>query len=134
MDSRRWITQVYRFLIVGSLAFGIDAGIYIAAQNHLGLWFAKWLSFVLATIFTYFCNKFWTFKSEDSHKLKTKIELTRFAISYVVVSLVNTGVNHEFFHLIGTQGAFLTATTLCMILNFLSLKFWVFKRGVIGRG
>jgi len=117
------------FLIVGSLTVLIDF------FSYRGLVFygletspAKASSFLIGTVFAYFANRNWTF-SHNTHK---KGSAWRFAGLYATTLTANVGVNKMILHFLtgfsfSVQIAFLFATGVSTILNFLGMKFFVFK-------
>ncbi|MEI6730029.1 MAG: GtrA family protein [Pseudomonadota bacterium] len=117
------------FLIVGSLTVLIDF------LSYRGLVFygletspAKASGFLIGTIFAYFANRHWTF----AHKNHKKGSAWRFAGLYATTLTANVGVNKMILHFLtgfsfSVQIAFLFATGVSTILNFLGMKFFVFK-------
>lgn len=130
--SRAW-SQLWRFLIVGSLTVGVDYLCY-----HSLLWFnielntAKAIGFLAGTLFAYFANKLWTF-SGSSHKHGT---WWRFPIVYGINLGVNVGLNAYMLELLteapsAITWAFLVATGTSATLNFIGMKYFVFSGEVI---
>ena len=123
------------FLIVGLLTVALDFFIYIEL-SYLGVGninIAKGLSFIGGTIFSYFANRFWTFQRQDIRSGS----VGRFLIVYIVGLIANILVNHvgllilnNFMDLINSHQAlflaFVLATGISAILNFLGMKFFVF--------
>lgn len=118
------------FLVVGSLTVGVDFMSY-----HLLLWLgvvyaiAKACGFIAGTIFAYFANRHWTF----GHVEHAPNSMTRFAALYATTLGANVLVNEA---VLGVAGhatlsvnlAFLMATGVSAVLNFLGMKFFVFKK------
>jgi putative flippase GtrA len=92
--------------------------------NFLSHDVAKAISFFLGTIVAFIINKYWTFeKHEKSYK-----EIVQFTILYSLTLGANVITNK--FVLIQIDSilfAFLVATGVSTVLNFLGQKFWVFK-------
>ena len=117
-----------RFLIVGSLTVGIDFIIY-----SLCLWLelpinpAKAIGFLTGTVFAYVANRSWTFESgADGHPI------LRFMAVYLSNLVVNVSINAAIVWLLGEGkmellGAFLIATGVSATLNFLGMKYLVFR-------
>lgn len=119
------------FLIVGSLTVGVDFLSY-----HLLLWlgvayaFAKACGFIAGTIFAYFANKHWTF----GHVEHAPNSVPRFVALYVTTLGANVLVNQAVLGMaghaaLGVNLAFLVATGVSAVLNFLGMKFFVFSAG-----
>lgn len=120
------------FLIVGTLTVVVDFFSY-----HLLLWLgvmysiAKASGFIVGTVFAYFVNRYWTF----GHVEHAPNSMFRFVVLYAITLganvLVNQGVLVLFGHSsVDVNFAFLIATTVSAVLNFIGMKFFVFKVGV----
>jgi putative flippase GtrA len=118
------------FLIVGTLTVLIDFGAYLSLLwlGVTGVDIAKAIGFLVGTLFAYFANRFWTF-GQKSHAPGS---LWRFVALYGATLGANVLVNSlalKFFA--GTIAivhlAFLLATGVSAILNFLGMKLFVFK-------
>lgn len=117
------------FLIVGSLTVGVD---YVSYQLlmwlGLAIAIAKALGFIAGTVFAYFANRHWTF----GHVEHAPNSMPRFIVLYAVTLGANISVNHAVLYLagestVGVNLAFLMATAVSAILNFVGMKFLVFK-------
>lgn len=118
------------FLIVGSLTVLIDFLTYrsLVWLQLLGIDMAKATSFIVGTVFAYFANRFWTF----GHKPHAPGSPLRFSILYTATLGANVCVNALALVLLANaaaaiQVAFLLATGVSASLNFLGMKFFVFK-------
>lgn len=117
--------ELMRFLVTGILAVGTDFSSYYLLLELLPIDVAKGTSFVLGSIVAFFLNKLWTFES-DRHVTTAAIH---FAALYGLTFMANIAVNHltlQFIADIKLVG-FLAATATSTVLNFLGMKFWVFK-------
>lgn len=116
--------ELKRFLVAGFSAVGTDLITYYILLNFLSHDFAKAISFLLGTIVAFVINKYWTFeKHEKSYK-----EIWQFGVLYATTLGVNVITNR--FVLDATEVvflAFLVATGVSTILNFIGQKFWVFR-------
>ena len=122
--------EFFIFLIVGLLTVAVD---FIAYRGFIwselaGIHMAKGLSFGVGTMFAYLANRFWTF----SDKAHASGALVRFIILYAVTLGLNVFVNSSILTILDhTPAAFYvafviaTATSAC--LNFLGMKFFVFR-------
>jgi putative flippase GtrA len=141
------ILQAGKFALVGALNTFIDLGILNLLMwisgIALGPWYAvfKGTSFLIATTNSYFWNKHWTFVKEDTQGKKDLFaseEFSKFLAMTGIGLILNVGIASLVVNLIGPQfgisneiwatiGA-LTATLFAWVWNFLSSKFFVFKR------
>lgn len=124
--------QFAKFLVVGSLTVGLDFLVYLGliSAEIATTDIAKLLGFLSGTIFAYFANQFWTFKNQNEVAIGSS--LWRFGLLYGLTLLVNVSVNSVFLGCLDGQAyqiqyAFLIATCLSALLNFLGMKYFVFK-------
>ena len=116
--------ELKRFLIAGFSAVGTDLVTYYILLNFLSHDIAKAISFLFGTIVAFVINKYWTFEKHD----KSYKEVVQFTILYTLTLGVNVVTNK--FVLVQMDSilfAFLVATGVSTVLNFLGQKFWVFK-------
>lgn len=116
--------ELKRFLIAGFSAVGTDLVTYYILLNFLSHDVAKSISFLLGTIVAFLINKYWTFEKHD----KSYKEIVQFTILYTITLGANVITNK--FVLVQMDSvlfAFLVATGVSTVLNFLGQKFWVFK-------
>ena len=118
------------FLIVGALTVLIDFTVYrvLVQLFTVNIDVAKAAGFLNGTLFAYFANKSCTF----SRKTPALGSAWRFAILYTVTLIANISVNAlalRFFTLdaASIQFAFIFATGVSAVLNFLGMKYFVFK-------
>lgn len=118
------------FLIVGLLTVLVDFLSYHALMvfGLVDTNTAKAAGFLIGTLFAYGANRFWTF----SHKPHAPGSVGRFAALYASTLGVNVFVNafvlHLFIHSIAAvHVAFVIATGVSACLNFLGMKFFVFR-------
>jgi putative flippase GtrA len=113
------------FLIAGCSAVLTDVTVYYLLIHVLNHNFSKGISFVCGSMIAFLLNKFFTFKK---NRLSMK-EILTFCILYLSTLVINIFVNgfvlsfepnYLFF-------AFLIATGVSTILNYIGQKFWVFK-------
>ncbi|KVD19228.1 hypothetical protein WI81_06905 [Burkholderia ubonensis] len=121
------------FLIVGTLTVGIDFLSYtLLLRVGVPYAFAKATGFVVGTVFAYLANRRWTF----GHRQHAPGSVLRFATLYMLTLVANVLVNH-FVLLIAVERswavrlAFLAATGVSTVLNFLGMRFFVFRGQLI---
>jgi len=116
--------ELKRFLVAGVSAVSTDLIAYYILLNFLSPDSAKAISFLLGTIVAFVINKYWTFeKHEKSYK-----EMVQFGVLYSLTLGVNVITNKV---VLGYTEivflAFLIATGVSTVLNFIGQKWWVFK-------
>ena len=129
----KWITQfkkiklkeLLRFFVGGGSAVVTDFVLYrLLVSMGLNLSVSKGVSFMCGASIGFIINKLWTFESKQF----SKGEVLRYIILYAVTAVINALVNKVLLTLFGiTILAFLCATAVSTILNFLGQKFFVFK-------
>ncbi len=121
-------TQVARFLVVGTTTVAIDFAVYSLLLLLGGaVASSKGIGFVAGTLFAYFANRLWTFTARGGLD-----RIAKFFVVYGVNLCVNVGLNSVVLALLGYEQidivlAFLVATGTSATLNFLGMKFLVFK-------
>lgn len=127
--------QIKIFLIVGILTVLIDyivyRGLVWSLPVHVDM--AKAISFIVGTIFAYFANRSWTFQ----HQSPIKSSAIRFMMLYGLTLSINVGTNALCLMVFEPFNyklvlAFLIATGLSALLNFIGMKFFVFKHDLQG--
>lgn len=118
------------FFLVGGLTVIVDFFTYRAllAWSPLPLDVAKGTGFVAGTVFAYIANQFWTF----GHVVPSKGSLWRFVLLYSVTLAANVVVNGAILEHMdavqhAVQAAFVIATGVSAALNFIGMKFFVFR-------
>ena len=116
--------ELKRFLLAGFSAVGTDLGTYYLLLNLMPHNIAKAISFLLGTIVAYVINKYWTFEKNE----KSYIEIIKFSILYSITLGTNVLTNKLVLDNTGKLiQAFIVATSISTVLNFIGQKFWVFK-------
>jgi len=130
MMKNRILLELNKFLFVGTIAVCLDWGIYLALTNFFGVEavLAKAMSYMIGTIFAFIANGRLVFQTD----LGT-INLLKHLLLYTFTLLANTLViafwESNFFsdsH-IRVGVALLTATFVSTVINFVGMRFWVFK-------
>ena len=117
--------EILKFLVGGGTAVIVDFFTYkIFMILGLERTIAKTLSFICGSIVGFIINKYWTFKSP---KFQIK-EILKYTVLYILTALINSQVNKYTLLLFGNEiFAFLCATGVSTILNFLGQKFLIFR-------
>ena len=122
--------EVGRFLIIGFTTVFIDLIVYFLLINFsVETLFSKGISFSIGAIFAYFANRAYTFKSNTKGFLRFFI----FLILYLSTLLINVSSNEIILDLLSHVKfsliiAFMIATSLSALLNFVGMKYIVFNK------
>lgn len=136
------VLQAAKWVLVGALNTFIDLGVLNGliwiSGIATGLSFSvfKGISFLLATLNSYFWNKHWTFRKRE--KIFAPREFSKFLVVTTIGLFINVGVASFVVNIIGPQygmtekmwanvGAFI-AVLIAWVWNFLVSKFIVFKK------
>jgi len=134
--------QLIKFTLIGITAVLVDLSCYYSFLNLLpekpfgynNEPIAKALSFLCGLTVTYFFNKRWTWKQSNHSKKR----FLKFIFLYAVSLMVNVSMNSLFLYILTETPvlqpipykyfiAFVGATGISSLLNFMGQKFWVFK-------
>jgi len=135
------LLQAAKFFLVGTLNTFIDLGVLnifiLISGIATGLFYSvfKSFSFLIATVNSYFWNKYWTFEKREK---PTSGEFLKFLVITFFGFLINVGIASFVVNVIGPQfgmgekiwasiGA-IVAAFFAFVWNFLSSKFIVFKK------
>ncbi len=125
-----------RFILVGIANTLIGTSTMLFAYNVLGFgyWISSILNYVVGSIFSYFANKYFTFKSEK----KSWKEVLRFIVNIVVCYVIAYTIAQPLIRMvlgrwnlstsIFEQISMLTGTVIFILINFCGQKFFVFKK------
>lgn len=117
--------EIGRFLIGGGSAVLVDLIVYQLLRSAIGVTPAKAVSYVAGAAVGFIINKLWTFESKHFRIS----EIGKYVVLYAISAGANAGVNRIVLTLFGsTMFAFLCATGVSTIMNFLGQKFFVFRK------
>ena len=124
------LSELKKFLAVGMVAVCLDWGIYLALTNFFGVGAvpSKGFSYVIGTIFAFMANGKLVFQSHLA-----PINFLKHLTLYTFSLLVNTlffalwDSNFSFDSPLILGAALLTSTFLSTVINFVGMRFWVFK-------
>lgn len=79
-----------RFIIVGVMNTIIGAVAMLISYNvlHLGYWISSAMDYIVGSIFSYFANKYFTFRTEK----KSTSEIIRFIVNIVICYFISYSV------------------------------------------
>ena len=131
------IKEMIKFGFVGGMNTLIGTAVMFFAYNALGLgyWVSSALNYIVGSIFSYFANKYFTFKS----KKKSLREVLRFAVNIAVCYLIAYGIAEPLVKRIGyywewgfstsvlEQIAMVMGMCLFVVLNYFGQKLFVFR-------
>ena len=128
---RPLLRQVSRFVVIGGLSAATDFACYTLLLGSAGLSTspAKGVSYLAGMVVGFFGNKFWTFQS----RRRAVSEPLLYVAWYSVTLAVNMLTNALLLAVLGPQAtlpAFLVATGLTTVLNFLGLRLVAFRRAL----
>lgn len=123
-------SEILKFLVGGGTAVIVD---FITYKVFMNIGFersiAKTFSFICGSIVGFIINKYWTF---ESSKFKMN-EIYKYMILYIVTAFINSLVNkYTLLTFKSELFAFLCATGISTILNFLGQKFLIFRKDNLG--
>ena len=124
---KKIINQLFKFGIVGGIAFVIDYGLLYLLTEKIGIYYlvSSLISFSVSVIFNYIASVLWVF---DVDKEKSKV---RNFIYFFGLSIVGLGINelimwggvdklHIYYMLVK-----LFATAVVMVFNFITRKMFL---------
>lgn len=123
--SKFQMKEIWKFLVGGGSAVLTDAVAYALLKQYIDLSVAKAVSYIFGATVGFIINKKWTFES----KYFKMSEVIKYVVLYVFSAFANTVVNKLVLHLIpSVTFAFLCATGVSTVINFLGQKFFVFSK------
>ena len=130
MKNKKTINEILIFLLVGITTVVIDLLVYVflATGINLNYDFSKGVGFVIGTIFSFFANGKLTF----ARKSLNYLILFKFLCLYSFSLFLNITINQLIMKsLLETSNffwyAFVIATSVSALLNFIGMKFYVFS-------
>lgn len=118
--------ELLRFLVGGGSAVVTDYLIYkLLLYAAIDMSVSKAISYVCGAIVGFVINKLWTFESKGF----SQMEIIKYIMLYAASACANAGVNKLIMFSFNIQIlAFLGATGVSTVLNFLGQKFFVFAK------
>jgi putative flippase GtrA len=124
------LLELKKFLAVGMIAVSLDWGIYLALTNFSGLGavLSKSLSYIIGTIFAFVANGRFVFHTNlaPTNFLK-HLSLYTFSLFVNTLFFALWDSNFSFDSPMILGAALLTATIVSTAINFVGMRFWVFK-------
>ncbi len=124
--------QIKSFFLIGIFSFIIDAGIYylLISKLDIGILISKTFSFLCGTLNSYIFNRYLTFRSNIRHD----IGISKHYLLYGMSLFFNVNINYFIYINLADvfdyayHAAFIIATGVSVVINFIGLKFFVFKK------
>jgi putative flippase GtrA len=114
-----------RFLLVGALSVGIDAGMLYVLHGLAGIWLpvATAMSYLISLAFNFAVNRAWTFEATGA--------AGRHLIRYLTLVAVNLGLTVLLVQLLTVMGLPYLASKLCTaavlaVANYFVSRAWVY--------
>ena len=122
------IKELRRFLIGGGTAVVVDFLAYkVLLHFQVSITVSKTVSYICGAAVGFVINKFWTFESNSKKTIIREIPL--YIVLYTITAFANTLTNSAVIYLFKNKGlAFLCATGVSTVLNFLGQKYFVFRK------
>lgn len=125
----------FKFIIVGIINTIVGAGIMFVLYNlfHCSYWFSSIMNYVVGSVVSYFLNKYYTFESK---KIKIK-EIIYFILNIAMCYIIAYGLAKQmalyilngYSKAVQENTAMFIGMVIFTILNYLSQRFIVFKKG-----
>ena len=121
------IKQLFRFGIVGGIAFLIDYSVLFICTEYLGIYYliSSFISFKVSTVFNYIASVRWVFDVDQK-----KSQRRNFAL-FIVFSVIGLGINQcimwfgveklDLYYMLVKIGA----TAIVMVFNFVTRKMFL---------
>lgn len=119
-------SSLLRYVVVGGLSFGIDAGILVFLREvaDAPLLVAASVAFWTALLINFSLNRMWSFAGREDVKISFAKYLTLVGANYVgTLGILAVGTRLGGHYVI--IKALATGTTVCW--NYLAYRYWVFK-------
>ena len=119
-------SSLARYLVVGGLSFGVDAGILVALREgaRSPLLVAATVAFWSALVFNFTLNRVWSFGGREDVKISFAKYLTLVAGNYLgTLAILSIGTGIGLNYVLVKAGA--AGTAVCW--NYLAYRFWVFR-------
>lgn len=115
-----------KFMCAGTFTTSIDLVVYIFLSRNLDITISKLISTMVACITSLVINKNWTFEYNNKFDI---VLVLKYFISQIINITLNVVTNTIIYKLTNIKLlAFLLATVIAMMLNFLMQKLFVFKK------
>lgn len=114
------------YLLIGGLSVAIDWSLFVSLKLLLGDLYAKFISYLAGAANSYFLNRNYTFGSSREHRKA----IAKFLLLYLMSAIFNISIFSllsEIFGVTYLELIFVTSVILCIVLNYLGMRYFVFK-------
>lgn len=126
--SSKLFKQLFRFGIVGGLAFLIDSGVLFVLTEYFNVYYlvSSVISFIVSLIFNYILSILWVFDVKQKQTIK-EISL------FVILSVIGLGINQLVMYVgadilnIYYMICKIISTFIVMVYNFITRKIFIEK-------
>lgn len=126
--SSKLFQQLFRFGIVGGLAFLIDSGVLFVLTEYFNVYYlvSSVISFIVSLIFNYILSILWVFDVKQKQTIK-EISL------FVILSVIGLGINQLVMYVgadilnIYYMICKIISTFIVMVYNFITRKIFIEK-------
>lgn len=131
---KKLLIQMFKFSIVGGIAFVVDYGIMVFLTEVFGVPYliSSTLSFCISVVVNYLLSMKYVFEGKENVKKQTEF------ITFVILSVIGLGINQLIMYLVADVWlseikkaymiAKLFATVVVMVWNFVSRKLLLEKK------
>lgn len=121
------IKQLFRFGVVGGIAFLIDYSVLFICTEYLGIYYliSSFISFTVSTVFNYIASVRWVFDVDQKKSQRRNFVL------FIVFSVIGLGINQcimwfgveklDLYYMLVKIGA----TAIVMVFNFVTRKMFL---------
>ncbi len=132
MFTKRFIVEVIKFGLVGSLGFGINYSVLLlldrfVLNNHV---ISEIFAIVLALQVTFFLHDAWTYSRETAHKgyrLSVMRRYSSYVLSSITGSVITVVLYAIFYNYIHQFFALAAAAVIGMLWNFCMNRLFIWK-------
>lgn len=124
LKNKEKLGEIVRFIIVGSLAAGIQYGSYLLLIYWLQPLVANTVAYLISFIFNYIASTRYTFRVKSTTKRGAG-----FVLSHIINYGLQTLCLHTFLGLgLSKQIALIPMFAICVPINFLLVRFFLHKK------
>lgn len=121
------IKQLFRFGVVGGIAFLIDYSVLFICTEYFGIYYliSSFISFTVSTVFNYIASVRWVFDVDQKKSQRRNFVL------FIVFSVIGLGINQcimwfgveklDLYYMLVKIGA----TAIVMVFNFVTRKMFL---------